>query len=144
MPDISNNIALRPLINPAVLNVTTTGVSLDLQGYRAVEFAAYIGAPGVTLSGSVLIDFVLQESDNNTTFTVVADADMFGAVLPVANAGIFARIDANTKASKAYGIGYRGAKRFLRVVATYTGAHTVGTPIAVIGLLGFPNFAPTV
>ncbi|MFN7902713.1 MAG: hypothetical protein ACK5O1_07800 [Holosporales bacterium] len=144
MPDIANNYALRAMINPAVVNVTTTSASVDLQLFRASEFIAYIGTPGVTLSASILIDFVLQESDNNTTFTTVADADMYSTALPVANAGIFARIDANTKASRVYGIGYRGSRRYVRVVATYTGTHTVGTPIAVLATLGFASFAPVV
>lgn len=143
MRDLNNNIAARPVVNPAVLSADTNGTGVDLQGFDAVEILASLGTQGVTLSGSVFIDFILQESSDNTTFTAVADLDLIGTPI-TPGSGIFARIDANSKAARSYAIGYRGVRRYLRCVVDFTGTHATGTPISVIALLGRPTVSPTV
>lgn len=143
MRDLTNNLAVRPVVNPAVLSTDTNGTGIDLQGFDGVDIIAALGAQGVTLSGSVFIDFILQHSDDNTSFAAAADADIIGAVI-TSGSGIFARIDANAKAARSYSVGYRGSKRYVRVVVDFTGTHGTGTPISVTALCGYPVLSPTV
>lgn len=39
-------------------------------------------------------------------------------------------------------VGHRGDRRYLRVSFDFTGTHTIGLPIASIGLRGHPKVAP--
>jgi hypothetical protein len=143
MRDLNNNIAARPTVNPAVLSADTNGTGVDLQGFDAVEVLASLGTQGVTLSGSVFIDFILQESNDNSTYVAVPDGYLIGTPI-TPGSGIFARIDANSKAARSYAIGYCGNKRYVRCVVDFTGAHATGTPISVVALLGRPAVSPTV
>ena len=49
-------------------------------------------------------------------------------------------IDTDAKASRVYGLEYRGSKRYIRLVLTETGAIVI--PVHVLGLLSRPTYAP--
>lgn len=94
---------------PAVrTNGTVNGTGVDLQAYEAsyalVHFGAYTDGTHTPK---------LQESDDNSSFTDVAAADLLGAFSAVAAAG-----GANTIQK----VAYRGAKRYIRIVMTTSGA----------------------
>lgn len=101
-------------LGPAARTATVNGTGVDL--------ATFEGAGVLIVSGTVT-DGVhtpsLQESTDNTTFTNVAAGDMDGTFAVLAS-GV------NQK------VGYVGAKRYLRVVMTITGATTGAVSTALI------------
>ena len=103
--------------------------------YQSATFALITGT--VTDAGATAgITFVVQESDTTagSDFAAVADADLLGT-----EAGLAITLD--TLDGVAIGtIGYRGTKRYLRVVAT----GTTGTDAAIAGVwvLQKPRYSP--
>ncbi len=137
MQDQYRRLKFVKTIDPIVGNNTTegTGVGVDLQGYEAATVAAHIGVSGDTLSGSVYLTPGLEESDALASgYAAVAAADLLGA---------FTVIDAAAEDEVVQVVGYRGSKRFIRLLITFTGTHTVGTPISGVVVLGKPRYAPT-
>lgn len=110
------------------LSATLSGTSasagnwIDMQGWESVTFTVSTGT--VTDAGTASgFSFEVQESDTTAAAdaTAVADADLIGLESALT-------VTADTDDNKLIGsIGYRGNKRYVRVVAT----GTTGTDAAV-------------
>ena len=132
---IGNKVAVT--MAPILANDTTegTGVGVDRYGYGDVLMIAQQGISGDTLAANLKWTLTFEESDNNTDFTTIADADLEGGY------GSWT-IDAAAEDPTTIIRLYRGTKRYVRIVWTVTGTHTNGTPIAGIVVLGRPNKIP--
>lgn len=106
------------------------GASVDLLNYQGATIVGLIGAEGVTLTSTDKIEFELEESDDDSAWTDVADADLIGFVAGT-NDGCFAVFDANAGAPAVVKAAYIGAKRYIRAVANFSGTHGTGTPLGV-------------
>jgi len=146
MKDLHNNIKVVQALIPAVVTADANGSGIDRQGFEMVEHIVVMGNSGDTLSGSVLIELVLQDSPDNSVWSdvILAKQVLVGAdgisVAPSAT-GVFATIDAPAEDSRHFRIGYRGGERYTRIQVDLTGTHTNGTPISVIAVLGSPEQA---
>lgn len=128
--DVKNKLKFVPSINPILGTSDQTGVGVDTQGGHGVGIVAHIGLSGDTLSGSVKIEMEVQHSDaSGSGYAACADADIDAAVTGT-NTGTFAVIDAAAEDEQMYKCNYIGTKRYVRVVANYTGTHTNGCPVA--------------
>lgn len=136
--DLHNNIKTVTSLVPATRTADANGTGVDTSGFESVEAVVALGQSGDTLSGSVKLDLELEESDDDSTYTDVALADMIGGV----SAGNFGTIDAATEDEKIYRVGYRGRKKYVRPVLNFTGTHTNGIPCAAMVILGNPRHAP--
>ncbi len=136
MRDVQHQSKATASLDPAVRTADATGTGVDLQGVEGALVQVQVGAEGDTLTGELFIEFELEESDDNVTFTDVADADVVGTVSGT-NSGTIAKIDAVAEAPSLHTAAYIGTKRYLRVVDSRTGTHTTGTATAasVIGML---------
>lgn len=132
MHSLYDNVSVVSSILPIVGNDDTegTGTGVDLKGYESAVAIAHIGVSGDTLSGTVLLTPTLEESNDNITFTAVAAADMEGA---------FTVVDAADEDAVVQSVGYKGSKRYLRVLVDFTGTHTTGTPISAVIVRGVPR-----
>lgn len=128
MRDLKSNIKRVPSLAPQSITAAANGSGVDLAGFHSAVVSFNCGAIGGTTPSYT---FEVQESDDNTTFTAVADADLRGAepVVTTTNAGIFA-------------VGYIGRKRYVRGAAkTVTGTSpTLFCEASVT--LGNPHNAP--
>ena len=131
---------LPPLARPASAN----SASVDMQNYDSVEFVVSVGAAGDTYSGTNRTELSLQESDDNTTWTAVADGDMQRVVSGGQATGTFMVLNANAQAGMLYRTAYTGNKRYVRVALANYGTTTNGTPMDVLALLGRPRNAPVI
>jgi len=129
--DIFNRLLVEQLTDPETATQTVTSDSTDLAGYEAATFFVSYGQSGDTLSGSVYWSAKLQESDDDSTFSDVAAADVIGNT-----ENKFAVCNAAADDDAIYGLGYRGDKRYVKVVVTATGTHSSGTPIGVYVVKG--------
>jgi hypothetical protein len=111
MRDIANNIGVVQAVPPAVLTATNTSAAIDLLGF---ESAALVISTGALVGAAVFVP-KLQESDDGTTFTDVAAADLVGT------------FPASLAATSVIKVGYKGFKRYMRTVLTLTS----GTSLAV-------------
>jgi hypothetical protein len=138
MQDLANSLSVLNTIDPVVGAADTNGTGVDLQGFESAVIVVPTGIEGVTLSSSVKIDFKLEESSDNSTFTAVSDNTSVTDGAVDAN-GIFSTLDANGETPQISVIGYVGGSRYIRVVADFTGTHSTGTPIAAQVIRGTPR-----
>ena len=104
MRDLANNIVQGLAFNPATINTdtTTAGNVIDRSADLGESLTILFGV-GVVTAGDVTL--LVQESDDNVTYTNVADDDLIGT-----EAGT--KLDASNTTSR---IGYVGAKQYVKV-----------------------------
>jgi hypothetical protein len=139
--DLVSDTKASVLIANATYAADTTPTSVDLAGYGSCTILLNVGAGGITFSGTNKVEFVLTESDDNSTFTNVADADVIHSTLTVSS-GIISNLIVAHASATAERIGYKGSKRYLKLLADFSGTHGTGTPIAATALLGHPLSGP--
>jgi hypothetical protein len=119
----------------ATRTADANGATIDRQGGEDLTLVANVGVSGDTLSGSVKILLEVEHSDDGSTWTDCADADILGAVTGGATTGTFAVIDDPAEDDAVYTCAYVGGKRYVRIVDNLVGTHTNGTPISAVALL---------
>ena len=139
MKDLSNNISPAVSLAAATRTAAANGTGVDLQGYESATVLVDVGAEGDTLSSSVYFEVSLEESDDDSTYTDVAQAGIIDGT--IASGGIFLKLDgtANGNPDSAGGIfrvGYVGNSRYIRVVLAKTGTHSNGTPLGAMVVRG--------
>ena len=106
--DVQNSLA------PAARIATANGSGVDLASFASATVAFSVG----TITDGTHTPKV-QESDDNSTFTDVAAADLIGTLAALAS-------NVNQR------VGYRGTKRYIRAVTTIAGATTGGVYAGVV------------
>jgi hypothetical protein len=132
MRDMHSDITTSSGLAAAVYSTDTNGASIDLQGYDAAELVLAIGVGGITFTGVNRLDFVMQHSDNGSDWAAVSDTDLLG--VSGTTGGIVRALVAAHAAAATYRYGYKGPRRFVRVVADFSGTHATGTPLAAVWL----------
>lgn len=115
--DLHNLIVTRLALAGGSKSADTNGATIDRQGYGSVEFIVH-AVSMATGDGSNYFTFKLQEGDlaNGNDMADVAAADRIGD-LPVANG--------TDVADEISTVGYKGSKRYVRLVADETGTAAV-------------------
>ena len=139
MKDMSNNIATAVSLVSAVRTGAGNGTGVDLQGYESATLIADVGAEGIALNGTNYFELSLEHSDDNSTWTDVAQADIVDGT--ISSGGIWLKLDGSDNgnpdtAGDIFRVGYRGGKRYIRVVLAKTGSHSNGTPIGAFVMKG--------
>ena len=139
MKDLSNNIVPVVSLAAAVRTAAANGTGVDLQGYESATVLVDVGAEGDTLSSSVYFEVSLEESDDDSTYTDVVQADIVDGT--IASGGIFLKLDGTTGGDPdttggIFRVGYVGNKRYIRVVLAKTGTHSNGTPLGAMVVKG--------
>lgn len=138
--DLYNNEDIINTILPAVRTADFQGNGVDLLNFDGNMINFNVGAPGITLDANNRIELQIQESDDNTTFTAVADADMLGGTTGGVATGTVAILTANAQASQSIQAQYRGVRRYIRGAIKYIGTHGTGTAISGTVARGYPHF----
>jgi len=127
MRDLASNLAVRPVIAPAVVadNTAAVGTVIDRLGFDSL---AYVIATGTLADADATFAVLLEESDaSGSGFTAVADTDLVGTE---ADAGFTFADDGEVRK-----LGYIGHKRYTRLTITPTG-NSGSAPIAAVAVLG--------
>ena len=132
--DLYSNVVVTQSLTPAVRTADANGTGVDLAGYESATVLFEFGNSADTLSETVYVVGVVQESANNSDFTDVAAADLIGTC---------PTIDAPAEDTTTAAVGYRGSKRYIRAKLDFTGTHTTGIPCATSVIKGHPTHAPT-
>tara|TARA_Y100001938_G_scaffold128518_1_gene182349 strand:- start:850 stop:1329 length:480 start_codon:yes stop_codon:yes gene_type:complete len=134
--DLSNSISTALSHKVAVTTAASNGTGVDLLGYEGATVIVTIGAEGDTLAANTNFEIGLEHSDDDSTYTDCAQADIVDGT--IAASGVFLIIDGTGTAGTAgnpdttgatYRVGYRGGKRYIRTTIAKTGTHSNGTPI---------------
>lgn len=106
--DVQNSLA------PAARTASANGSGVDLANYDSAMVVFVVG----TITDGTHTPIV-QESDDNVTYTAVAAADLNGTL-------------ANLASNVNQRIGYNGTRRFVRAASTVAGATTGGVYAGVV------------
>lgn len=130
--DLHNSITVGQSVAPILATGTTDleGTGFDLSGYNAAEIVFEFGISADTLSGSLYVDGIVQESDDDVTYTDVAAADLLGTE---------PRVDAAAEDPAVHSVGYIGNKRYVRAKFDLVGTHTSGIELAATVIRAFPR-----
>lgn len=108
--DLVSHLEPLPSLAPAARTASANGTGVDLANFDAAVALIHAGA---WTDGTHT--FELQDSDDNSAFTAVADAYLGGTEPVVSSSGT---------ASQIYKVGYNGIRRYLRVVVVAAGTTT--------------------
>lgn len=147
MADYDKVSVLKPVVSivPAVLTADNTEITVDTANWRSATVETIVGAGGITFSTTNKVEFKLTHSDDDVTYTAVEATDVimpYGETLGtggIIRSLIAAKAAADTVAHK---VGYIGKKRYLQLLADFSGTHGTGTAIAANIILGDPLHAP--
>jgi hypothetical protein len=140
MRDMRSNFGVSFAIAPATLAADNTPGAVDLRGYDAATILVNVGVGGITFDATNKVEFKLTHSDDDSTYTAVTDADVVGVT--GITSGIIRSLIAAHAAASCTRVGYIGGKRYLKVLADFSGTHGTGTPISVPVILGKPDQLP--
>lgn len=145
MHDIINNIAVTQVLAPQTIQaVSLDSGAVDMQGRETLAVAVLVGAIGDTLGSSNRIDLKIEHADDDGTgapavFENCTADDLVNT--DTVTDGVFYSVDDNAKENARHVVGYRGAKRFVKVTATPVSLAT-GGPVAMLALQGNVAQAP--
>jgi len=135
MQDLMNNIHPVTAIAPQVASDDTAlvGAVIDRQGFDAL---AFIIATGTLADPDASFAVLVEHGDQSDLSDAVAvpDTELLGTEVL---AGFGAADDDATRK-----VGYRGAKRYVRLTITPSG-NSASAPLAASAILGAPHMAPT-
>jgi hypothetical protein len=142
MRSLSPNIGPVLAIGPATLSADNTPAAIDLAGFNAAAILIAVGAGGIAFDATNKIEFVLKHGDTDIVadHAAVAQNDVVGAI--VATGGIVKSLTAAHASADVTKLSYVGGKRYISVLADFSGTHGTGTPICVAVVKGHPANAP--
>jgi hypothetical protein len=138
--DLHSGTSVAVAIAAATLAADNTPPAVDLRGFDSAEIILSVGVGGITFTGTNKVEFVLTHSDDDASYSPVTTADMLGVT--VASGGIIRSLIVAHPSAAAYRYGYVGGKRYLKLLADFSGTHATGTPIAAVVVRGNPHVAP--
>ncbi|MDX2308074.1 MAG: hypothetical protein NW216_07545 [Hyphomicrobium sp.] len=133
-------------ITPAVLAADNTPAAIDCLDFKSALVCTHVGVGGITFDATNKVEFKLTHCDESAgTYTAVEAADVvmpYGETLGLG--GIIRSLIAAKAAAdtEVHGVGYIGKKRYLKLLADFSGTHGTGTAIAASVVLGHPMHAP--
>ena len=116
---------------PQAVTAATNGTGIDLRDFGGALAMLSVGALGGTSTPTVT--FRVEESDDDSTYTAVADADLDGG----ANGIVISAANAN--ASSILTRTYMGGKRYIRWACSAVSGSSPTIPASGVIVRGFPH-----
>lgn len=132
-------VAPAVVFGPIALNADNTPAAIDLQGFGGAKLLIAVGVGGITFDASNKVEFKLTHSDDDSTYAAVAAADVLlgsNADASVGSGGIVKSLVAAHAAASITEVEYIGGKRYLKLLADFSGTHGSATPVAAMVLKG--------
>lgn len=146
------------VVSPLATNKTTVpSAAVDTQGWEAVGFTITAGPSGDTLAPNTAIEWDVQDSPDETTWSAVPDALINVQITPAnptgtavglangaANTGcaFLATSDAQIATNFEVRVGYVGIQRYVRINELHSGTQGSGTPSMILAVLSEPTYEP--
>lgn len=143
--DLKHDVKVVPALTPAVLDADEESAAIDTNGFKSATILTHVGIGGITFSTSNKVEFTLTHSDDDSSYAAVAADDVimpYGETL--GDGGIIRSLIAAKAAAdtEVHAVGYIGKKRYLKLLANFSGTHGAGTPMSAEVILGHPMSAP--
>lgn len=144
MRDARNENYYASTLTPAVRTADASGAGVDrtTNGANAITHLAHIGIGGITFDSTNKLEIVMEESDDDNTYTAVAQKDCIVDNGVTVTSGIVKAFTAAHAAAAVYAFGYRGNKRYSRLKLDFSGTHGTGTPTSLAAIHSHNLIAP--
>lgn len=144
MRDHASNFAARSAVLPAVLSADPAAITIDRAGFDTLTFVLQLGTGGITFTATNRVDFLMEHSDDGTTWDAVVPTNVIGATPDEAGTVLSQRAAHPDPTVHRFGYvdGTNGERRYVRLRPKFNGTHGTGTPIAATAILGHPREAP--
>lgn len=141
MRDLHNNLGLSIALPAAEYDADNTPAAIDLLGFESALIAISVGVGGITFSGTNKIEFKLTHSDDDSDYSAVTVDDVQG-LSAVGTGGIILALTSAHASPSVTKVGYVGGKRYLKLLADFSGTHGTETPIAALVVKGNAHERP--
>ncbi len=135
-PERDGSTELAPVVafGPITLAADNTPGAVDLRDFGKATLLLGVGVGGITFDGSNKIEVKLTHCDDDSNYVPVTDDDVIKDTLAPASitSGIVRSLVAAHAAADVQKLGYIGGKRYVKVLADFTGTHGTGTPLFAI------------
>lgn len=143
--DLKHDVKLVPALVPAVWAADNTPAAIDTLGFRGVTICTHVGIGGITFSTTNKVEFKLTHSEDGSTYDAVEADDVlmpYGETL--GDGGIIRSLIAAKAAAdtEVHAVGYVGKRRYLKLLADFSGTHGAGTPMSAEVILSKPDNRP--
>lgn len=146
MRDLFNRLSPVLLLGPAMFAADNTPAAIDLRGFDAAVIELAIGVGGIAFDATNRIEFILRHGDTATVGEHVAvtggDLILDGFAPTTITNGIVRALTVAHATVDVQRIGYVGGRRYMSLLADFSGTHGAGTPIAATIVRGRPNLSP--
>lgn len=123
------------VLPPAAYDADNTPATFDIGTAESATVMIAVGVGGIAFSTTNKVEFVLSHSDEASAgFAAVTQADVVGVT--VTGDGIVRSLVAAHAAPSVTEVGYVGGKRYLRLLADFSGTHGTATPMAALAVRG--------
>jgi hypothetical protein len=133
-----HGIKIVSLLDPVATDATadaTPAAGVDVTGFRDCLMCIYLGV-GATLAAGVYYTFTFEECDDDATWTTIVAADMEDGLSGTRV------VNATTEDEQLIVRGYKGTKRYVRILGTLSGTDTSDTTMAFFVVLANPLHIP--
>jgi hypothetical protein len=134
-------MAVKTALPAAAYAADNTPAAVDVSNFAAAIVSLAIGIGGITFTTSNKIEFKLTHSHDNSTYEAVTIADVTG-ISSVGTGGIIHSLVAEQAAAALVNVGYVGGRKYLKLLADFSGTHGTGTPLAAVVVCAEPLIAP--
>lgn len=141
MKDIHSGMTVVSAIDAAALSADNTPAAIDLLGYAGAEIILAVGIGGITFSDTNKVEFKLTHSDDDATYDAVTASNMLG-LASVGSGGIIKALTAAHAAAAVYRCGYKGGRRYLKLLADFSGTHGSPTPVTALVVKAYGHNQP--
>ena len=148
---IKDRPAILQVFGPVVLAADNTPVALDTRGFDNVQLLLGVGIGGITFDPTNKLELILKHGDDTTigNHTAVASTDIriyddAEAAVAMVTGGIVWQLIAANAAAKSRRVDYFGSKRYLSVLADFSGTHGTGTPLYAQLLTSYGPLQPAI
>ena len=133
-------ISVEAAIPAASYSADNTPAAIEVGGFEAVLISLAIGVGGITFDTTNKVEFKLTASDDDSTYAAVADGEVTNCT--VGTGGIIKSLVAAHAAATVENFGYIGGKKYLKLLADFSGTHGTATPICALIVKGNPHLVP--
>lgn len=140
MRDLANNLGAKVLLPAATYDADNTPAAVDIAGFGSCMILIEVGVGGITFSGTNKVEYKLTHSSDNSTYEAVTQADILLAT--VGTGGIIKSLTTAHASADVTKVGYIGGRRYLKLLADFSGTHGTGTPMSAVAVLGNADFRP--
>lgn len=128
MYDKSKDTIVAELIPAAAYSASNTPAAVDVAEGKDATILLCVGVGGITFTAANKIEFVLTHSEDGEAYANVESQDVIGA--GEVTGGIICTLKEAHADSEVKKYGYVGGKKYIKLLAKFSGTHGTATPLA--------------